>query len=115
MRPTDRLRVSSIERSSTVGAIDPSIEGPGYVLHHDVNEPGLATTLILGLAAIEDADPVETEPLYEYVDPEALEALFRARPDGSTQEGIEVRLELPRFDVTIDGTGRIEVVPREEK
>ena len=40
-------------------------------------------TVVRAVAEVSGADPLETPPLYEAVDPEALDHLFRGRPGGT--------------------------------
>ncbi|MFU8868013.1 HalOD1 output domain-containing protein [Natronococcus sp.] len=50
-------------------------------------------------------EPPAYEPLYAVVDPEALDALFRGAP--STE--LSLSFEYAGYDVTVSGTGRVDV------
>ncbi|WP_331236064.1 HalOD1 output domain-containing protein [Natronorarus salvus] len=52
---------------------------------HDWGGPGsIAETIITALAEEEGVDPVDLEPLYGWIDPEALDSLFS--PQGETAD-----------------------------
>lgn len=40
-------------------------------------------TIVRAVADVDDVDPTELPPLYEAIDPDALDAVFRGRSDGS--------------------------------
>lgn len=81
-----------------------------YVAHHDVAEDGLTVTLSLALAAVADSSPTEFLPRFqEYVDPDALDRMFRPQPNGDLRKGGPFRLDIEGFEVEIYNTGRIEI------
>ncbi|UTF55778.1 HalOD1 output domain-containing protein [Natronosalvus rutilus] len=50
------------------------------------------------VAALEDRDPLELPPLYDAVEPDALESIFSTTVGGTTRVG---RVEFPYADHTI--------------
>lgn len=63
---------------------------------------GASMAVVNAVAARRNADPLELPPLYEWIDPEALDALF-----DPPEEAADRRFEFV-YDghlVTIDGTG----------
>lgn len=83
-----------------------------YVAHHDVTEDGLCLTLTIALAEVLDADPAETiSDMARYVDPDALNNLFRVRPNGDYREGGPFHLTIERCDVTVRSDGTILLAP----
>lgn len=81
-----------------------------YVVRHDMRAGDLSATLAIALAAIEEVDPIELpEPLTAYVDPDALNALFRSTSDGEIRSDVTLSIEMMGYDVTIYGGGRIEI------
>ncbi|UTF55906.1 HalOD1 output domain-containing protein [Natronosalvus rutilus] len=50
------------------------------------------------VAALEDRDPLELPPLYDAVEPDALESIFSPTHGGTTRVG---RVEFPYADYTI--------------
>lgn len=81
-----------------------------YVAHHDVREDGLTVTLTLALSEITDVPPTELIPDFpRYVDPDALDRMFRPGPDGELKEGGPMYLTIHGYDVRVYNTGRIEI------
>ena len=74
------------------------------------SQRSLSSRVVLEVAAELDADPLELDPLYERVDPEALNALFRTSRPSRPDDRVELTIE--GCDVTVYGTGRIEVSAR---
>ncbi|RQG89773.1 hypothetical protein EA462_07070 [Natrarchaeobius halalkaliphilus] len=56
---------------------------------------------------VTEIEPPEYEPLYEVVNPEALDSLFRT--PARTSETTRLLLEYEGYDVTVYGDGRVEV------
>lgn len=70
--------------------------------------PSLA--LASAIAGAMDADPTDIDPLYESLDPDALNALVgEPRPTG---DPIEITLYVENFEVTISNTGSISLEPQ---
>ncbi len=51
--------------------------------------------------------PPAYEPLHAVIDPEALDALFAARSDGTDRPRGTVSFRFCGYDVTVDGDGRV--------
>lgn len=63
--------------------------------------------VIQRVASAKDVDPLELEPLYEVIDPDALDELF----DDSTESPDEwIRFTMAECRVTVYGSGEIDVV-----
>lgn len=96
-------------RQDRVG-YDPKTES--YYAQYDVdNSETLVTTVVRSVAAITGKNPVELDPLYATVDPDALEqVLDESRSDSSKQESVSVIFDFASCEITIscDGTVRIE-------
>jgi hypothetical protein len=83
-----------------------------YVVHHDVRDDGLTVTISLALSEIGNVPPTELLPRFpEYADPDALDRLFRPRPNGELREGGPFHLTIEGYDISIFNTGRIEIRP----
>lgn len=67
-----------------------------------------STAVVLAVAEIRDADPSELDPLYDVVDPEALDRLFTntSSPVGATQ------FEYEGFEISIHKGGELHITPR---
>lgn len=80
-----------------------------------MREDGLCLTLTIALAELLDVDPVETiSDMARYVDPDALNDLFRVRPNGEYREGGPLHLSINRCLVTIHSDGEIMLKPPAE-
>ncbi|THE65824.1 hypothetical protein D8Y22_06455 [Salinadaptatus halalkaliphilus] len=78
----------------------------GTTLDYHRDSPSLR--VVEALAETTDTDPLELEPLYHAIDPEALDRLFQADPNGHASvqfeyasHAIEVRSD---GTVAVDGT-----------
>lgn len=89
-------------------------ETGAYQLHHDWDgSESLTTTVITAVATVADAEPTELESIYEHVDPDALNALFQPKNDGTPRTGGRVSFTLAGHDVTVFAGGDVVVRPPE--
>ncbi|MFC7045722.1 HalOD1 output domain-containing protein [Halobacteriaceae archaeon GCM10025711] len=81
-----------------------------FYARHDWDGPArLSTTVVHALADAMNADPTEMSfALYDTVDPDALDALFRPTADGVARSG-ELTFTVEDYRVTIWSDGRIVV------
>lgn len=63
----------------------------------------VSETVIAAVAAVTDADPLEMDPLYEAIDPDALDRLFRPSA-GSASPHLEFSFAGCRVEVRGEGT-----------
>ena len=87
-----------------------SDEGSGlYRAHYDQNEYTPSHAVITVLAEVMRTDPTESLPLYDSVDPDALDAVVRVRDphDGD----IEVTFTHEGHTITVHSYGVIDVAP----
>jgi len=61
--------------------------------------------VVEALADAKGVDPLELDPLYDAIDPDALDALFDGAADGRRQGRVEFRTAGYRVEVT--ATGRV--------
>lgn len=81
-----------------------------YVAHHDVEKNGLTVTLSLALAEVTELEPTDIVPKFaRHVDPDALDRMFRPRPNGDLRQGGPFHLTVAGHDITVHNTGRIEI------
>jgi len=66
--------------------------------------------LIATAAEVLDVDPVDCPPLYDVIEPTALNELFRNRPHAN---GV-ISFEYAGFDVTVDSDGSIGLTDRRD-
>lgn len=62
--------------------------------------------VVSAVADAEEVDPVELPPLYEAIEPEALNDLFTSRSESSVGK---VTFQYAGYDVVVRGTGEVEV------
>lgn len=71
-----------------------------------LNESGfdsVSNAVVAGLATIQDVNPSEVEPLYEAVDPDALDDLFPADPQDQASRSVTFTLD--GYEVTVSAEG----------
>lgn len=61
-------------------------------------EQAISTTVVRRVANEAGVEPTALPPLYEWIDPDALDALFASRPGGKDRSG---RIEFPYLDYEI--------------
>ena len=106
----DSLNGRGLEPSTVISEVRETDDSTLYVAHHDVEEDGLSVTLSLALAAATDSSPTEFLPRFqEYVDPDALDRMFRPQPNGDLRKGGPFHLTVEDIEVEIHNTGRIEL------
>ncbi|MEY7849998.1 HalOD1 output domain-containing protein [Natrarchaeobius sp. A-rgal3] len=84
-----------------------------YRAFHDPNGPAtLSTTIVHALADCIGVDPTDSRiSLYDSVDPDALDALFRPRHDGTPRVGATLSFVVHDHYVTVHGNGEILIDP----
>ncbi|WP_254535043.1 HalOD1 output domain-containing protein [Halomarina litorea] len=86
--------------------------GDAYCATHDLTTPGsLSITIVETVCAVLEESPAAVEPLYDVVDPDALDSLFRPKADGTPRVEGSVTFTLSDCTVTVEGTGEVVVVP----
>lgn len=86
---------------------DESDSSPTKLYETNHQEGPIAESVIEAIAEVMNSSSTEIEPLYESIDPDALEDLF----DRQSEEGIPTRVEFRHkgFSVAIEQNGRITV------
>lgn len=70
----------------------------------------ISDTVIDAVSAATGTDPLDLSPLYETIDPDALDRLFRG--DGQRQWSVaRIEFAVAGCDVSVHGDGRVVVVP----
>lgn len=59
--------------------------------------------VVRAVGAVTGRSPLELDPLFEVVDPDALDALFEPPPDEEARTDVRVTLRLGGCEVTIEG------------
>ena len=73
----------------------------------------ISETVVSTVAEAKDVDPLELEPLYSVVDPDALNSMF-SPSKGSPPTTMELSFSLADCEVTVRGDGEVAVRPPAE-
>lgn len=74
-------------------------------------ETPISERVVEEVAAATDTDPIELEPLYAHVDPDALDALFSNGAGRTVRHQGEIAFPMAGCDVTVGADGTVEVDP----
>lgn len=74
-------------------------------------EADVSVELVLAIAEIADRDPLEMRPIYEYCDPETIDALCAARRNDAVEIDGDVSVTIADHRVTIDAGGVLRIEP----
>ncbi|MCO8244687.1 MULTISPECIES: HalOD1 output domain-containing protein [unclassified Haladaptatus] len=89
---------------------DDHADDAAYQTEFDPTMDSVSEELITAVATLNDADPTELAPLSEFVDPEALDALFGSRAAGDPREtNGHVLFNYDAYHVKVDSSGQITV------
>lgn len=81
---------------------------------YDWSETAPSTAVVETVAAAIDRDPVETGPLYDVLDPDALNELFAPVGDRPVSPDLDVSFRFEGLTVTVRATGTVSVRAPEE-
>lgn len=101
MTTNDESGVSDVE-------YDPAADA--YTATFDADELSANTAVVESVAAVHHRDPLDIDPLYEYVDTDALDALIRSAP-GKQSPYLSTSFRFEDADVTVRGDGTIVIAP----
>ncbi|UPV99123.1 hypothetical protein M0R88_11360 [Halorussus gelatinilyticus] len=74
----------------------------------------ISQSVVEAVAEAEDVDPMElSPPLYEVIDPDALDQVFAASPTNGRMDG-QVTFTYNGYEVTVSGDGYVSVEERGE-
>lgn len=92
---------------SNDGAVITSTAQPNrYTSYADGEQ--LSTAVVMALADVAGVDPAEIGvPLYDVIDPDALDNLFSDKHDGSPRMGGKVIFTILDYEVTVQSYGEI--------
>lgn len=84
---------------------------PDRIVVEPTVDPGdVSFLVVVAVAAVEGTDPERLPPLYDSVDPDALDAVLDTAGDGA---GMNVSFEYEGYEVRTRPSGRVELRPRE--
>lgn len=98
----------SASNTDTPGRYDPQTQT--YQLYHDYeSDTGIATAIIDAVARLTETPPTDIGPLYEVVDPDSLDRLFKSVDGSLRQTDGKVTFTLHDSRVTVHSDGLIEI------
>lgn len=74
----------------------------------------ISNEVVLAVARATNSDPTELDPLYEVVDPDALDQLFQPQFNGTERRGGRVMFSIDGCEVTVHANGDIDVTPLDD-
>lgn len=88
-----------------------------YYAQHDFDGTAtLTATLVHAISNVTGADVTEAEQtLSDHADPEALDRLFRPRPDGTFRLAGQLTFTIWGHHVTVSNDGQISIVPPQQQ
>jgi predicted 2-oxoglutarate/Fe(II)-dependent dioxygenase YbiX len=88
-------------------------ENDRYVFHYDGDGTAtLTTTIVHALASIADTDVSQGEfSLYDSIDPDALDRIFRPKADGTERTGGHLAFTALEHEVYVYANGDIVIYP----
>lgn len=96
-------------------AVEYDRENHRYRIYRDwwADQP-LSTAVVEAVATVTNTPVTEIDPLYEVVDPDALNDLYEPTSNGTSQRNGYVSFSLQECDVTVFAGGRIELGPPDD-
>jgi hypothetical protein len=91
----------------------PSLKDGAIRAEYDWLSTPPSTAIIETVADACDREPMELDPLYDVVDPDALNELLRSSRDDPGADGTTVAFEVADTSVTVHGGGTVVVRPGE--
>jgi hypothetical protein len=78
-----------------------------FRLDFDVRHRDPSTMTVLAVEEVADARMEKMTPLQESIDPDALDAIFGPRPDGTSRTDLSVTFQFEGYEVTVESDGTI--------
>jgi hypothetical protein len=90
---------------------EPPATDYGTALTYEVTSDETPSDAVVAAVAVaSDTEPASMDPLAEFIDPDALDALFADQYDGTTRTGGQVRFPFFGHEVLVTGAGHVTVV-----
>jgi len=93
----------------------PSANDGAIRAEYDWTDTPASTAVVETVAVARDCEPTELDPLYEVVDPDALDAVVQSSGNGPVVGGTTVTLEVADRSVTVHDGGAVVVRPAESR
>lgn len=102
--------MSDDAQRSSAGGEDEEIDGVVRA-SYDSSTTNPSTIIVESVAEATGREPTAIEPLYESIDPDALDALLRTKEPSGNTDTVTVSFVFADRHVTVHGTGEIIVRP----
>ncbi|WP_332900018.1 HalOD1 output domain-containing protein [Haladaptatus sp. CMSO5] len=97
---------------ATPESVSLGLEDGIYYAYHDMEEDGLTFTITKAMSEVTGKELHEVIPRFaEYVDPDALNRLFKSRPDRDHYKAGPLYLTIEGHEVAIYSDGEIQIRP----
>lgn len=114
-QPVTAFRGESMENSRSDTAITFDPETHTYRLPYDKrSDESVSTAVVRGVAAVTNTPTTELDPLFEVIDPDALECLFSTARGRSLRDHGWVSFEYNGCEVNVSATNEVEITPAED-
>lgn len=92
-------------------AFTPAADTDPLISHrYDWTATDPSTAVVETLAVAVNREPLNTDPLYEWVDPDALNALLDPNAGGATPD-LQVSFRYQKFLVVVSASGAVSITP----
>jgi hypothetical protein len=82
----------------------------GDTIRTNDSDEAVSETVVNAVADAKGVDPLELDPLYDAVDPDALDSLF-GHHAGAGSSSVELSFTMARCEVLVRGAGEVVVTP----
>ena len=83
----------------------------GYCVERAIHDEPPSLAVVSVVADVTDNGPLELEPLYNSIDPDALDGLFQMSRAGPSRTGGQVSFTFEGCDVVVHGDRQVVVKP----
>jgi len=80
-----------------------------YRVTYDQSDVSPSAAVVAAIATVTDADPTEMRPLYDSVDPDALDTVLEA--SSGQQRPISVTIDVGEYEIEISNDGIVDIDP----
>lgn len=84
-----------------------------FQVEYDWSNISPSTAVAETIAVVVDRDPTSLDPLYEWVEPDALDSIMSSNEAGSTDQNIVISFTFYDLSITVDAQGEVVVRPRD--
>lgn len=102
--------------NDVIGESPPGAEGAAssLLVEFDPETDSVTETIVMAVAGHEGTSPTALDPLYDVVDPDALEGITRSVATRSTPGNAEITIRYHGYTVSIHSHGVVEIALPEE-